>query len=463
MIQGMKFVSSAKGPTLRSKGPAKYVAKTEKLDITVPAGVTPGQQLAVTHNGQKVLVAVPEGVPPGGQFAVNVPGSGRTKTKKGSWHGMMNGRVLTVDGTSARPYSGDALAEYLRANADRDRTLTVMRKADKKLADEAETEAGANRMRKETAVSKGYEEVNFCSSKDRSDTFNDLWGRRGFSKYFIDEVFASLIAPFKSECWWFKGVLLLEGAVFSMATTLPITAVGMTASGLGVSLFFVAVILYYRPYKETDKTEDDGDQSTWRRLMNRLESNKVVRTDLITRVGTVLNLMFGAIIVNVYQETEEAKDAAFKAIQSLVFVDILLAIGWYAFALDMKSWFKKTYAFVVDSCTKAEVRMWLEKYIMEKLDTEYLERRLTKLHVVYTTTKQNTLLAKYHKKAFIGGEMKISPRDLGFLAVELKRAGYSVADCEKAGWSLRNTAALVNIRKVSALSLVRARARTCRL
>ena len=407
MIQGMKFVSSAKGPTMRSKGPAK--------------------------------------------------------TKKGSWHGMMNGRVLTVDGTSARPYSGDALTEYLRANADRDRTLTVMRKTDKKLADEAETEAGANRMRKERAIFKSYEELNFCSSKDRNDTSKDLWGRRAFSKFFIDEVFASLIAPFKSECWWFKGVLLLEGAVFSMATTLPITAVGMTASGLGVSLFFVAVILYYRPYKETDKTKDDEDQSTWRRLMNRLESNKVVRTDLITRVGTVLNLMFGAIIVNVYQETEEAKDAAFKAIQSLVFVDILLAIGWYAFALDMKSWFKKTYAFVVDSCTKAEVRMWLEKYIMEKLDTEYLERRLTKLHVVYTTTKQNTLLAKYHKKAFIGGEMKISPRDLGFLAVELKRAGYSVADCEKAGWSLRNTAALVNIRKVSALSLVRARARTCRL
>ena len=65
MIQGMKFVSSTNGPTLRSKGPVKYVAKTEKLDIIVPEGATPGQQLAVTHNGQKVLVAVPEGVAPG--------------------------------------------------------------------------------------------------------------------------------------------------------------------------------------------------------------------------------------------------------------------------------------------------------------------------------------------------------------------------------------------------------------
>ena len=83
---------------------------------------------------------------------------------------------------------------------------------------------------------------------------------------------------------------------------------------------------------------------------------------------------------------------------------------------------------------------------MEGLNTTFLESTITKLHLIYTTTKQNTLLAKYHKEAFIGGKMK--PRDLGFLAVELKRAGYSVAECEKAGWSLRDPVALISIRKV---------------
>ena len=107
--------------------------------------------------------------------------------------------------------------------------------------------------------------------------------------------------------------------------------------------------------------------------------------------------------------------------------------------LDTKSWFKKTYTILRDTYIQTQVASWRELYIMKHLTTNFLERTITKLHLSYTTTKQNTLLAKYHKKAFTGGNMKTSARDLGFLAVELKRAGYSVADCEKAGWSLRNT------------------------
>ena len=453
MIQGMKFVSSTKGPTLRSKGAVKYAATTQPLDIIVPEGATPGQQLTLTHNGQKVLVAVPEGVAPGGKFTVNIPGP---KTKKGSWRGMMNGRVLTVDGTSARPYTGDALTEYLRANADRDRVLTIMRKADKKLADEAETEAGAIKMRKAVAVSKSYDELNFCSSKDLSGTFDDLYKRRAFSKLFIDEVFKSLIAPFRGSRYWFKCVLLFEGALFSICTTLPLTDVGKVYGGLSVSIVFFVVMLYMQPYNETDKTDDDPDLTQWRRVMNYLESNKCNRTDLSTRLSTIFNLTFGAVIVSAYMEKYEdaeeyAKDAAFQAVQALVFVDLIIINSVYLFMLDTKSWFKKTYTFLRDTYIQTQVASWRELYIMKHLTTTFLERTITKLHLIYTTTKQNTLLAKYHKSAFVGRNMKTSPRDLGFLAVELKRAGYSVADCEKAGWSLRSKPALVNIRKVRAL------------
>ena len=169
-------------------------------------------------------------------------------------------------------------------------------------------------MRKAVAVSKSYDELNFCSSKDLSGTFDDLYKRRAFSK--SSSTRSSSRSSRHSNRSAGSNAFCCSRARCSQWHHAPAHRCRQGLRLERVNRFLRAVMLYMQPYNETDKTDDDPDLTQWRRVMNYLESNKCNRTDLSTRLSTIFNLTFGAVIVSAYMEKYEDAEEVGRGLPS---------------------------------------------------------------------------------------------------------------------------------------------------
>ena len=149
--------------------------------------------------------------------------------------GIVDARILSVDGRDMQAFSSAvAFEDHLRANADRKRILKYAVDA----VDSAEASRGGKLLSMLSDQSSGSS-VRLLANKVRRLSLGRRLGETaseskkyllnrifpnyyfGFSDLFIKQIFLPLILPYTEKRWFHKVVLLLEGAMYSIFTTLP--------------------------------------------------------------------------------------------------------------------------------------------------------------------------------------------------------------------------------------------------